>query len=214
MSWGEYVEAAERLDAVRSAEAARTGGIRSAAAEMTQHADSLEERLRGQQRNLAALGDMLKLATPPLTPSPAPEPDDPAPALHQVGQAIDRVDEIATRADRRGRLPALWPQLPATARNLVIYGAAALAALGVQAGALLRDSAASPDGAPDLNFPLLFIAVPLVAFLVASFVVSVAAKPRIEQGEVELARRMGFVLCFLIGPLVVIALIVRMTLTS
>lgn len=201
-SWSEYTDVARQLDAVRAADAARTAATRAAVAEMTTHADELETRLKGQQPKLLELAGALRFRLKDLSPTPVEELVDPATGLRTVAEAIDKTDAEAERAAARGKLPALWPRMPGGLRNLVLYGLAALGALGVQALIFYRASVANPDGELDVNPAVVLFLVPLIAYGIGCLAVSLAARPRIAQGRAELNRLLGLVLCFFIGPVV------------
>jgi hypothetical protein len=196
-AWAQYADYARRLDAVRAEELARTAGMRQAVAEMTTHADSLEARLNGQAGMLTNLAGILRLRRPKYTPIPPPEVEenfDPAVRLRELAQIIDRGDAEARSAAERGEYPALLPKLSATARSLVVYG---LAALGIVAFQALGFSRSGTETSP---ITVLFL-IPLVGFVIAFLVLKVGGRTRVTQSSVDTSTRLGFVLCFLIGPL-------------
>jgi hypothetical protein len=222
-SWLEYAEYARSLDAVRAEEAARTAGMRQGVAEMTTHADDLEARLNGQGGMLTELAATLRLRRPKLTPiapaapvQPAPTapaaevslqksdpgtapvpavaPIEPAVALSQLAGAIDRGDAEALQAATRGEYPALLPKLSGPARGLLVYGIAALMVLALQGLAFSR------TGSETNPIVVLFV-IPLLGFAVGFLVLHVGGRTRVAQAAPEPPTRLGFVLCFLIGPL-------------
>lgn len=202
-TWAEYAEAARELDAVRAAEAARTAGVRRAVAEMSEHADGLEQRLRDQGARLTGLSRALRFRVPKLTPVAPQETPDPAPGLSRIAAAIDLADREAVDAENRGRYPALLPRWSPFPRNLLIYGVAALGVLAAQIGAFYRDPESDPN-------PLLVLfLIPLVAYAVGYAMVGVAGRPRIDEGRVKLSPRLGLLLCFGIGPVAVAVLLVQ-----
>jgi hypothetical protein len=194
--WSQYAEYARHLDAVRAEESARTAGMREGAAEMSTHADDLEARLNGQGGMLTSLAGTLRLRRPTLDPIP-PEGDeriDPATALSKLAGIMDRGDREARVAAERGYYPALLPGIRGQGRNLLVYGVAALAVLAVQGLAFSR------TGAKTSPIPVLFV-MPLIGFVVAYVVLRVGSRTRVAQETPTLSARLGFVLCFLIGPI-------------
>jgi len=200
-AWEQYVGLAQRLDAVRAEEAARTGAIRAGVAEMSEHADQLEQRLREQGGHLAGLASHLRLRAPKLDPIPVQGHIDPAPALRDIAQAIDRTDREARRAAERGQHPALLPRWPNGMRNFLLYGVAAAAVLAAQIAAFYRDS--SPNA-----IVVLFV-VPLIGYILGTIAVSIAARPRVADTKVRSSPRLGLLLCFGIGPIAVAVLLVQ-----
>jgi hypothetical protein len=203
--WELYADYARRLDAVRAEETARTAGMREAVAQMTTHADELEARLRGQGGMLLNLAGVLRMGKPKLTPIPPEGPIDPATGLSQVAGTIDLGDTEATQAATRGEQAALLPGMSGTGRGLVVYGIAALLVLGLQALAFSR------TGTETNPIIVLFI-LPLIGFGVGFLVLGIGGRTRVAQAAEASPTRMGFLLCFLIGPvagLVVLALSLR-----
>ena len=193
--WAQYEEYARRLDAVRTEESARTAGMREAVAQMTTHADELEARLRGQGGMLTNLATTLRLRRPKLTPLAPEGVVDPPIALSQLAGAIDRGDAESLQAATRGEYPALLPRMSGLTRGLLVYGIAALVVLAFQGLAFSR------TGTETNPFMVLFV-LPLIGFVVAYLVLSIGGRTRVVQGVPATApTRLGFVLCFLIGPL-------------
>lgn len=193
-AWAQYAENARRLDAVRAEETARTAGMREAVAQMTTHADELEARLRGQGGMLTNLATILRLRRPKLTPIPPDGVVDPPIALSQLAGAIDRADVEAKQAATRGEYPALLPSLSGTARSLLVYGAAALVVLGFQGLAFSRTGT-------ETNPIMVLFVIPLIGFVIGYLVLSLGGRTRVVGAAPSLSTRMGFLLCFLIGPL-------------
>lgn len=193
-AWTQYAEYARRLDAVRAEESARTAGMREAVAEMTTHADELEARLGGQGAMLTNLATILRLRRPKLTPIPPEGVVDPPIALSQLAGAIDRADVEARRAATRGEYPALLPGLSGTARSLLVYGIAALVVLGFQGLAFSR-------AGTETNPIMVLFVIPLVGFVIGYLVLSIGGRTRVVGAAPNASTRLGFLLCFLIGPL-------------
>jgi hypothetical protein len=196
-AWAQYADYARRLDAVRAEELARTAGMRQGVAEMTTHADTLEARLNGQAGMLTNLAGILRLRRPKYSPIPPPnveEDFDPAVRLSELARIIDRGDAEARAAAERGEYPALLPKLSAPTRSLVVYGLAALGILAFQALVFSRSGTAMSP------LTVLFL-IPLVGFVIAFLVLKVGGRTRVANGSAEDLTRLGFVLCFVIGPL-------------
>jgi hypothetical protein len=193
-AWTQYAEYARRLDAVRAEESARTAGMREAVAEMTTHADELEARLAGQGGMLTNLATILRLRRPKLTPIPPEGVVDPPIALSQLAGAIDRADVEARQAATRGEYPALLPGLSGTARSLLVYGIAALVVLGFQGLAFSR-------AGTETNPIMVLFVIPLVGFVIGYLVLSIGGRTRVVGAAPNASTRLGFLLCFLIGPL-------------
>lgn len=193
-AWTQYAEYARRLDAVRAEESARTAGMREAVAEMTTHADELEARLGGQGGMLTNLATILRMRRPKLTPIPPEGVVDPPIALSQLAGAIDRADVEARQAATRGEYPALLPGLSGTARSLLVYGIAALVVLGFQGLAFSR-------AGTETNPIMVLFVIPLVGFVIGYLVLSIGGRTRVVGAAPNASTRLGFLLCFLIGPL-------------
>jgi hypothetical protein len=202
--WARYEEYARRLDAVRAEETARTAGMREGVAQMSAHAEELQARLNGQGQMLSNLAVTLRLRRPKLTPltpeqppqdpDQAPAPLEPAPALSRVASMMDTGDREARAAATRGEYPMLLPKLSLRGRNLLVYGLAALAVLALQGRAFAQ------DGAKTSPISVLFL-FPLIGFAVAYLVLRIGSRTRVSQEPPDLSPRLGFVLCFLIGPI-------------
>ena len=119
---------------------------------------------------------------------------DPATGLSELAATIDRADKGARDAATRGEYPALLPRLTGTARNLVFYGVAALVVLGLQAWAFSRTSTETNP------FGVLFL-FPLIGFALAYVALRVGGRTRVAQEALDVSPRLGFLLCFLIGPI-------------
>ena len=118
----------------------------------------------------------------------------PATGLSELAATIDRADVAARDAATRGEYPALLPRLTGTARNLVFYGVAALLVLGLQALAFSRTSTETNP------FGVLFL-FPLIGFALAYVALRVGGRTRVAQEALDVSPRLGFLLCFLIGPI-------------
>lgn len=193
---------------------------------MTHHADDLEARLRGQGGMLANLADDLQVRRPKLTPIPPEGAVDPATALARVAGGIDRADAEVRTAVERGRRPELLPRLGAGPRAeglraTLVYGLVAVVVLVVQLLSI-RHGVSS-------YFRVLFV-IPLVGFLVGYAALSFGgrarlgrataegtpAKPAVKSGLRRKGKqrvqaplgptrpRFGFVLCFGIGPVLLV----------
>jgi hypothetical protein len=212
--WEAYVGLARELDAVRAAEAARTAGVHQAVAQMSEHADGLQERLQAQGAALTQLGRTLRLRTGKLTPAPTEPVTEPAPLLSEVAAAIDEADRTANDALDRGRYAALLPRWSSGARNFLIYGVAALGVVIAQVIAFFRsdlgqDSAAEVGSGSGPNALVVLVVIPLVGWLIGYLAASLAGRPRIAEGRVRLNPRMGLLMCFMIGPVIVGALMIH-----
>jgi hypothetical protein len=142
---------------------------------------------------LLNLSGILRLRRPKLTPI-APEGFIEAPiALSDLAAAIDRGDGEARIAAERGEYPALLPGWSSTTRSLLVYGVAALIVLAFQGLAFNR------TGTDTNPFLVLFI-IPLIGFAVAFLVLSLGGRARVAQSSASQSTRMGFLICFLIGP--------------
>ncbi len=205
--WDAYVELARELDAVRAAEAARTAGIRQAVAQMSEHADGLEGRLRVQQANLTQLGRQLRFRTGKLDAEKVEAVIEPAPLLSEVAAGIDVVDKEANEAADRGRYPAILPRWSSFSRNLLVYAVAAAGVLAAQYYAfrssdLGQDGDASQVGSGSGPNPVVVLfLLPLVGFVLGYLAASFAGRPRVAESRVRLNPRLGFLLCFGVGPL-------------
>ena len=193
-SWAQYAEHVRHLDAVRAEESARTAGMREAVAEMTTHADDLEARLRGQGGMLTNLAATLRFRRPKLTPLPPEGVVDPPTALSELAATIDRGDVEARQAATRGQYPALLPGWTATMRSLLVYGVAALAVLALQGLAFSRSGT-------ETNPIVVLFMFPLIGFGVGYVVLNLGSRTRTVLPAPNLPTRLGFLLCFLIGPL-------------
>lgn len=212
--WEEYCALARELDAVRAAEAARTAGIRQAVAQMSEHADGLEGRLREQGTNLTQLGRQLRLRVPKLAPERTEAVIEPAPELTRIADLLATADREATEAADRGRYPALLPRWPSSMRNLLIYGVAAAAVIVAQVVSFFRSDLGSGDH-PDVgsgsgpNALVVLFVIPLIGFLLGYLAVSVAGRPRMAEARVRTNARLGLLLCFGIGPVIVVFLMIH-----
>jgi hypothetical protein len=210
----QYAELARELDAVRAAEAARTAGVRQAAAEMSERAAGLEEHLRVQGTNLTQLARRLRLRVPKLAPEHTEAVTEPAPELTRIADLMTDADRQANEALDRGQYPALLPRWPASMRNLLIYGVAAGAVIVAQVVAFFRSDLASSDQ-PDVgsgqgpNALVVLFFIPLLGFLLGYVAASAAGRTRLEGDKVRANPRMGLLLCFAIGPAIVVALMVH-----
>lgn len=193
--WARYAEYARHLDAVRAEESARTAGMREGVAQMSSQADTLETRLRNQGAGLTALAGTLRLRPPKLTPTPPETPVDPAPGLARLEQALDAADLEATNADQRGVYPALLPGVRGKARAVLFYGVAALVVLVLQYRTFSR------GGVGTSPITVLFV-IPLIGFALAYLALRLGSRTRVAlKSPPELSTRLGFLLCFLIGPI-------------
>lgn len=212
--WEAYVGLARELDAVRAAEAARTAGVHEAVAQMSEHADGLQGRLQAQGAALTNLGRTLRLRTGKLTAAPTEPVTEPATVLSDVAAAIDEADRTANDALDRGRYAALLPRWSPGARNFLIYGLAALGVVVAQVIAFFRSDLAQ-DTAPEVgsgsgpNALVVLFVIPLVGWLAGYLVASLAGRPRIAEGRVRLNPRMGLLMCFMIGPVIVGGLMIQ-----
>jgi hypothetical protein len=199
--WVQYAEFARRLDLVRAEELARTAGIREGVAQMSTHADELERRLQVQSGALTHVANVLRFRRPKLTPVPPQDPFlEPATALTTLARTIDVVDTEATQAADRGNRPTLLPAMTPTVRSLAVYGVAA--ALIV----LLQGLAFRSTGDKTNPFLVLFL-IPLIGFAVAYLVLTIGGRTRSSQEPTERRTRMGFLICFAIGPIAAVIVI-------
>jgi hypothetical protein len=208
-SWTQYAEYARRLDAVRAEVQARTAGMRQAVAEMTTEGDRLEALLNGQRGMLANLATELRFRPPKFVPIAPPVPEapegpdgtkgpvpefEPSPGLGQLGGAIDRAKAASTEAATRGQYPAVLPKLTGTVRNLVFYGIAALLVLGLQARYFEKTGT-------EMNPIAVLFVIPLIGFGLAYIALRVGGRTRMATEPPDVSPRLGFLLCFLIGPI-------------
>jgi hypothetical protein len=202
--WSRYAELARRLDEVRAEEVARTAGMREAVAEMSAHADQLEARLRGQGAMLTRLATALRLRLPrldPVTPAREEGPLDPATGLARLAGVIDRGDLEAQRAGNRGERAGLLPGIGARTRSWIVYLAAALLVLIVQLP-FIRGNV------PRLDL-LVVLVIPGIGFLIAFLLLRVGGRSRVDLKAPEVPARLGFALCFAIGPVVQLIAVLR-----
>jgi hypothetical protein len=214
--WPQYAEYARRLDFVRAEEQARTEGIRASVAQMSTAADDLQARLNGQGGMMLDLAGTLRLRRPKLTPIPPEGHVEPSTDLERAAGILDQGDLEARRASARGERPALLPKLSPIGRSLAVYGSAALVVLLVQALAFLQ------TGSKTNPFLVLFV-IPMIGFAVAYGVMTVGGRPRTKQvvepdpryrSRTQVTQltpknyiRLGFLLCFGIGPLAAAVLV-------
>jgi hypothetical protein len=212
--WDEYAELARELDAVRAAETARTDGVRVAAAQFSEQVEQLDVRLREQGTNLTQLGRRLRLRVPKLAPEQTEAVIEPAPELTRITDLMATADREANEAADRGRYPALLPRWPAGMRNLLIYGIAASAVIVAQMVSFFRSDLASGDQ-PDVgsgsgpNALVVLFLIPLAGFVLGLLAANVAGRTRLEEDQVKTSPRLGFLLCFGIGPVIVVALMIH-----
>jgi hypothetical protein len=199
--WSRYAELARRLDEVRSEEIARTAGMREAVAEMSAHADDLEARLRGQGGMLTRLATSLRLRPPRFDPVVPEGPVDPATALARLAGIIDRGDAEADRAGSRGERAGLMPALGPGARSWVVYLVATLLVLIVQLP-LIRGNV------PNYSLAVILV-IPGVGFGVAFLLLRFGGRSRVDLRAPEVPARLGFLLCFVIGPVVQLIALLR-----
>jgi len=119
---------------------------------------------------------------------------EPATALSQLATIIDRGDVEARQAATRGQYPALLPGWSGTMRSLLVYGIAALAVLALQGLAF------SKTGTETNPIMVLFV-FPLIGFVAGYAVLNLGSRTRTATPPPNLPTRLGFLLCFLIGPL-------------
>jgi hypothetical protein len=200
-SWAQYALLARRLDAVRAQECARTAGMREGVAEMSAHADELEARLRGQGAMLTNLATTLHLRPPRLNPLPPGGLVDPPTALAQVAGAIDRGDEEARRAAERGQRAGLLPGLGERSRGVLVYLVAAVLVLLAQLP-LVRGHV------PTFRL-IVIVVIPLVGFALAFLVLRLGSRARVAEKARTTPARLGFALCFGIGPVVQLIAVLR-----
>lgn len=199
--WSRYAELARRLDEVRAEEIARTAGMREAVAEMSAHADQLEARLRGQGSMLTRLATSLRLRAPRLDPTPPEGPVDPATDLARLAGVIDRGDLEAQHAGTRGEQAGLMPGLGGQTRSWIVYLGAALLVLIAQLP-LVRGNV------PRLDL-LVILVIPGIGFLVAFLLLRFGGRSRVDLQAPEVPARLGFLLCFAIGPVVQLIAVLR-----
>lgn len=188
--WAEYAEYARRLDEVRAQENARTAGIREGVAEMSDHADELQERLEAQRRGMAAFAQKTKLEFRPGNGTAPEGPVEPQTDLGRAARLIDAADREGADAANRAVQPNLMPGSSAGVRGLAVYGIAALVIMVVQFIGF-----ATTGNNPDfLSYGVL---VPLIGFVLASLVLrqgNQTRDPDVIPGSMP--TRLGLLLCF------------------
>lgn len=199
--WSRYAELARRLDEVRAEEIARTAGMREAVAEMSTHADQLEARLRGQGAMLTRLATALRLREPRFDPVPPEGPVDPATGLARLAGVIDRGDREAQQAGDRGERAGLLPGIGAGTRSWIVYLGAALLVLVAQLP-LIRGNV------PRLDL-LVVLVIPGIGFLAAFLLLRFGGRSRVDLKAPEVPARLGFMMCFAIGPVVQLIAVLR-----
>ncbi|GAB3238140.1 hypothetical protein [Kineosporia babensis] len=201
--WTEYTEYARRLDEVRAQENARTAGIREGAAEMSDHADSLQARLETQRRGMSAFAQKTGLKFTPGAGARPQGPVEPQTELSQVARLIDAADRQGADAANRALQPNLLPASGPGMRGFAVYGVAALAIMVIQLIGFLTTG-------NNPGFLQYGVIVPLLGFVIASLVLRQGGKtldPDVPAPA--LPTRMGLLLCFgalpvLFGVLVVL----------
>lgn len=135
-AWDDYLAAAQRLDAVRrdasAAMATQTTAVQAAHHELA----LVRQRLALQHARLSDLASRAGMPTPPLSPDlRLPDPPDPASASAMLRGAftdLDAADAAMSEADTGTVTRGPLPDLPQTARNLLVYGGFALVVLITQ----------------------------------------------------------------------------------
>jgi hypothetical protein len=207
-SWTQYAEYARRLDYVRAQEQARTEGMRASVAEMSTHADDLQARLNGQGGMMMNLAGLLRVRRPKLTPIPPEGEVDPATDLARAAATLDHGDLESKQASDRGFHAAMLPGQSALTRSLVVYGVAAFLVLLLQGLAFQRHG-------QEASWLKVMIVYPLIGFVLGFIVLQFGSRIRIAQPPEPVGRpragrkppkpdgprtRLGFLLCFLVGP--------------
>ena len=195
--WGRYTALARDLDETRAVERSRTEGLRVGVAEMSSHADELERRLEHQKEGLVALSQHLRLRMPGTAPVEPEGHVDPATDLATLAGKIDEADRQANSAAERGVRPSLLPGLPPFGRALVVYGSAALLVILAQLVGFLR-------GGSNTSAPLVLFFIPLICFFAAYTTIKIGGRTRVSDARPKLYTRFGLLLCFLVGPLVLV----------
>jgi hypothetical protein len=198
--WTKYAEYARTLDSVRAEGLARAAGTRKAIAEMSTHADELQARLNGQGGWLIKLASELHWRRPKLQPIVPEGFVEPSTELSHVGEAIDVGDLEGRRAAERGKFPALLPDISPTARSLVVYGLAATLVV------LLQALAFNHTGMDTNPFLVLFV-IPLIGFVIGFVVLALGGRSRLTRVALNQRTRLGFLLCFGIGPIASVVVI-------
>jgi hypothetical protein len=200
--WGEYAELARRLDAVRNADRAHTEGRAEAVAQLGQQADALQARLADQAEALTRLAGTLRLRPPDLSPVPPDGAVDAATGLSAADAAADSAGIEGRRADQRGQSAALLPGWSERARSLLVYAVAALLILLAQWFAFLRTG----TGTSPL---LVLVLIPMACLLAGYLVLRAGGRARVAGEPPVRHTKLGVLLCFGIGPIAILALIVR-----
>jgi hypothetical protein len=160
-AWQDYLEAAERLDAVRREAAAAVAAEQAALRAAREELPPIRARLQLQQQRMAEIATTSNRAMPVLVPNPVDTTNaeravvgGPAVVLAALRQARSTVD-VADAA--LAQAPIRPPS--ATSRNLAIYGGLAAAALLAQVlFVLLVDPRTRPLYAGCTGFLLGFVA--------------------------------------------------------
>jgi hypothetical protein len=99
-------------------------------------------------------------------------------------------------------------------RNLLIYGVAAAAVIVAQVVSFFRSDLGSSDR-PDVgsgsgpNAIVVLFVIPLVGFILGYLAAGVAGRTRLAEDKVRANPRLGFLLCFGIGPVIVVGLLIN-----
>ena len=135
-AWNEYLQAAQRLDVIRRDAAAAVAAQRTAVQAAGQELGVVRQRLSLQQARLTDLANRAGMPVPALAPdAPVPDPPDPTTASALLRGAladVDAADAALSEVDTGTVTRGPFPDAPQTARNLAVYGSAALVVLIVQ----------------------------------------------------------------------------------
>ncbi|MFI7588328.1 hypothetical protein ACIB24_14760 [Spongisporangium articulatum] len=195
--WNEYAALVRELDEVRATEQSRTEGLHVAVAEMTHHADSLDERVINQQQGFAQVAQLLRFRMPKLGPVEPEGIVDPATDLARVAEGIDTADRELHHAATRGQQPQLLPDWSPLGRAMAIYGAAAVLIVLLQLLSFVRGGSNTSSG-------LVLFMVPLLGFAIGYLTLKIGTRTRVPQATPEIYTRIGLILSFAIGPLVLL----------
>lgn len=198
--WAAYTEATARLAAAVRTERARAAEQEAAGHTARAGIEALTGRLAAQRQHLVQLAAELRLPAPSIGP-PVPGPvADPTEAVARATAAADAADVAARAAHRRAAQPPLLPGLTPSARNVIVYAAAALAGTLISILMIAVNPDAEFGRIPWQLVPWSLCGLPAVAFFAGYLTISLAGQPRLGKGGTKSVRAGGFI-CFVGMPI-------------